>query len=274
MVWTKLLKCGGTKVEALIFSKNRPMQLDLCLRSHLRFWGENITVLYTTDELRYQTGYERLMLKYPQVKFENETNFKKQVVDYVKRNKYSVFFCDDDVMIRPFDKLLEIFVKSVLKIDDIACVSMRMAPNYNYHWETDSVVEIPEFASNTWNWQEADFDWGFPMSVLGHIFRREDILPPCENLFYNNPNQFESCLAQNPLHRKLMFCFDTAKNINIPANLVQTEVPNRAGTVSIKELNDKYMNGEVIDLNDVIQKTKDTHSCFILIDYKFIKEKK
>jgi hypothetical protein len=247
------------------------MQLELTLHSHEVFWGEKITVLYKATEEQYQKGYDELSTAYPHVTFLKEDNFKQQVVDYVKRNKYSVFFCDDDVMIRPMSDTVEEIATLDSMPDDLLAVSMRLDPKYDWHFERDEAVPIPEMIENTWEWRKAQQDWRFPMSVLGHIFRSEDLLPLVETLMYRNPNQFELTLAENPLPQPLLLCFDEARNINIPANLVQTLFPNKAGTVSVEGLNKRFLAGERIDLDDIIAKTKKARSCFILVPYKFVK---
>lgn len=273
-------------MEALIFSKNRPMQLELTLHSHEVFWGEKITVLYKATEAQYQKGYDELSTAYPQVNFVQEDNFKAQVVEYVKRNKYVVFFCDDDVMIRSprlDGKEWELFE---LISNGFACLSLRLDPKYDKHFETGKMIPCPRFfrvihdgikyctECYIWNWQKAEGDWGFPMSVLGHIFRRKDLLPLVRTLIYNSPNQLESALADNPLSQPNMMCLYRACNINIPANMVQTtHTHNKAGKVSVAGLNERFLAGERIDLDDVIEKTKDARSCFMLIKFKFISNK-
>lgn len=253
-------------METLIFSKNRPAQLELCFRSHKRFWGEEVTVLYTRD-FDYREGYEKLRLKYKDVYFELETDFRKQVIDYVKRNKLPVFYCDDDVMIRPY---LDITDK--LENPDIACISQRMDHRYNYCFDSDVPVEIPRFIDNMWEWKKYPLDWGYPMSVLGNIFRQEDLLPILESINFKCPNTLEGRLAEHPIDKPLMVGFERARNINLPQNLVQTIAPNnRAGNYSPESLNHKFMDGFVIDLDDVIKKTKNATSCFMNIDFRWVR---
>ena len=251
-------------MRSLIFSKNRPAQLELCLRSHKRFWGEDIKVLYSYDT-EYKKGYDKLKKMYPEVEFELETDFRQQVIDSLG-GRYTVYYCDDDVIIRPY-----IDITDRLNNLDIACISQRMGQNYDYCFDSDVPVEIPRFIDNLWEWQKYPLDWGYPMSVLGNIFRTEDIKPIIEMTPFRCPNTFEGNLAKNPIQKPLMVGFKEARNINLPQNLVQTISPkNRAGTLSIKEAYDRFMNGQIIDLDDVIEKTKDARSCFILVEFKWI----
>jgi hypothetical protein len=46
-----------------------------------------------------------------------------------------------------------------------------------------------------------------------------------------------------------MYCYKTSKLLNIPANKVQTEIPNRVGSIiTAEDLNDNYLSGLVIDI--------------------------
>ena len=257
-------------MQCLIFSKNRPAQLDLCLRSHERFWGEEIKVLYTCDK-EYKKGYEKVKKRHPKVKFELETDFRKQVIDNLK-GEYTVYDCDDDVMIRPFTEDCPEF-KEFAENEDIAGISLRMARNYDYCFDSDVEVKLPRFIDGMWEWRKYPFDWGLSMSVLLHIFRTEDLKGLLPQLNFHSPNSFESAMAENPIQRDLMIGFDKAKCVDLPMNLIQTEAKfNRTASIDPKELNKKFMQGFEIDLDDIIKKTKDLRSCFCFVDYVWRKQ--
>ena len=64
----------------LIFSKNRACQLELLLRS----LNMPVSVLYTFDP-EFAAGYLKLIKMYPQVNFIKQTNFKSQLIKFVKK---------------------------------------------------------------------------------------------------------------------------------------------------------------------------------------------
>jgi hypothetical protein len=254
-------------MNTLIFSKNRPAQLELCLRSHQKFWDKPIKVLYKSDK-EFESGYEKVREMYPKVEFLEEYNFKKQVCEALQA-PYSVFFCDDDVMIRKFDENCPEF-QEFKKNDDILCLSLRLARNYDYCFDSDKKVEIPKFINGMWEWFHYPLDWGYPMSVLGHIFRTSELKPLVERLNFKSPNTFEGIMAQHPIPKPLMIGFKEAKNINLPMNLVQNEaLNNRAGDTDIYELNKKFLEGYVIDLDDIIKQAKKARSCFFTPVFKW-----
>jgi len=254
---------------SLIFSKNRACQLELCLRSHQRFWGEQIKVLYVADK-EFQSGYDKLKKMYPDVEFITQTDFWKQVNDLVE-GKFTTFNCDDDVMIREFHEGMPEFLE-FRNNPDILTLSFRLGQHYDYSWDAEVSFPTPEFRQGMWEWWRYGFDYGYPMSVLGNIFRTSDIKPLLDSRGFTSPNTLESVLAKDPISRPLMICFDEPRSINLPMNLVQNEAKkNRYAGLSTKELNQKFLNGYVIDLDDIIEKAKESKSCFMSTEIKWQK---
>ena len=91
-------------------------------------------------------------------------------------------------------------------------------------------------------------DYGYPMSLDAHFFRTNDILPFLNGLKYNNPNSLVSQLAGYPLNKPKMICFKESKVLTIPVNKVQNFNQNVYGDISAKFLNDKFLDGYIIDL--------------------------
>jgi hypothetical protein len=111
----------------------------------------------------------------------------------------------------------------------------------------------PEFDQNlVWSWMDHSDDFGYPMSLDGHIFRTEDIFPLLSNLSFYNPNSLESILSKNPPHRTKMICLSRAPIFNIPVNKVQNNYNNRHGSISAAYLNDMFLSGYRISLKPLI----------------------
>jgi hypothetical protein len=105
---------------------------------------------------------------------------------------------------------------------------------------------------NIWNWRLSDADYGYPMSLDGHIFRTADILPLLETLDYHDPNSLEAALARHPINRPMMMCFDKSVIVNNPINRVQDTIKNRHGDISAEWLNEQFLAGKRIDLTPFI----------------------
>lgn len=245
-------------INIIVFSKDRAMQLDLFIRSFQTFVKQqqlyDIKVLYTYSNGKFGLGYDKLIEKnYQNVHFKKENNFKEDVIGLINReNPYSVFFVDDDVFKEHFDfydKQMDIFSWN----EGILCRSLRLHKNLNYCYTLQLPIKPPAFGSdNVFTWRGLKGDYGYPMSLDGHIFRTKDILHHIDGLDYKNPNMLEGLMARHPGNKSLMICYDKSVIINNPINRVQNISKNIHGNISAEELNNRFINGEVIKLDNFI----------------------
>lgn len=256
-----------SEMNVIIFSKNRACQLDLLLRSlRLQVKRKNLRVLYTCDP-EYEAAYNKAMKMHPNVEFVLEEDFQSQVGSSIT-SEYVLFLVDDDVMIDSYNEACPEFLKFQAN-EDIICLNLRMARNYDYDFLKNKQVPIPKFDNGMWEWKNYRHDWGYPMAVSSHIFRKKDILPILETMEFGDPNTLERSM-QRRLNKPLMIGFKTAKFVNIPVNRVG-KVPNRIGNISASSLNDKFMDGYVIDLDPVIVEARKTRSYFMPVAFKWRK---
>ena len=242
-------------MNVIIFSKDRAMQLDLLLRSMPDGWKPKIYFKASTQE--YFDGYEKLFsLKRPMNVVMEAVSFKGDMFDMdiiSKTDPLTMFLTDDDVFINPLPELdgIEIILRTN---PEIVCVSLRLHPEMDYCYTLNRKQKRPKIAgyfaidAQCWDWRTADADYGYPMSLDGHIFRTADILPLLKRLEYSNPNELEGQLARHPINRPYMMCFDKSIIVNDPVNRVQDTVPNRHGNVSAEYLNDLWLQGKRIRL--------------------------
>jgi GT2 family glycosyltransferase len=106
--------------------------------------------------------------------------------------------------------------------------------------------------ATTWHWQGMEGDWGYPMSLDGHIFRTAQIAPLLERLPYRNPNELEAVLADAPLALAKVTCFDVARIVNVPDNRVQDTAPNRHGGGSAARFTPALLAGRRLDLEPFV----------------------
>lgn len=238
---------------ALIFSKNRACQLDLLLRS----LNLPASVLYTFDP-EFEAGYKKLIKMHPTVNFVKQTEFKSQLIEFVKSSDYLLFLPDDDVMIAPFSIDLPEF-QEFMKSPDVATLSLGLSSN---------------IAGKKWKW--ADYRgnyrlrmWGYPMSVDSCIFRKEDILPIIMGSQMTNLNYLETYLNQNIPNRPFMMCFDSPKLINNSVNQVQKDFPARTSGPSPQELEKRFLKGERLSLEDIKEKAKNARYYRIKEQYTY-----
>lgn len=261
-------------MNIIIFSKDRAAQLDLFIRSMKEYFKEcnnhKINILYTYSNEKFKQGYNELIEIYPEINFIKETNFKNDTLNQINPEvKYTVFFVDDIIWKEPFsttDKEFKIFENN----SDILCLSLRINPNLNYCYPASQKMVLPKTYNNgIWYWRGETGDYGYPMSLDGHIFRTKEIIPLLQKLPYKNPNSLESMLASFPLTLPKMICYEKSKIINNPANKVQTNNPNKHGSIRSEFLNQKFISGYMIDLEPY--RNLNNTQCHLELPISFIK---
>jgi len=154
--------------------------------------------------------------------------------------------------------------------DNILTLSLRLHPNLTYCYPAKVRMVAPNFDSNLlFKWQGQTGDYGYPMSLDGHFFRTKEILALSKVLSFNGPNSYEGLLAGYPLNRLKMICFEESVIMNNPINKVQNFNNNIFGTVSAEYINERFLNDEIIDMEDF--KSMKNYSCHQEVGINFIK---
>lgn len=242
-------------LSAIIFSRDRAAQLDLLLRSIKKNFAPkffyHIDVLWTASDKDFKQGYKKCKIEHKGfAQFWEERNFQYQVTDLVCRGSRSIcFFCDDDIVYRPFtQKNPDYFL---LKHADVISVSLRLGLHTNTCYPLRRIQQWPAFVDregvNVWAWGDADGDFGYPGSLDGHVFRRDQLHTLVDGDFHN-PNTLEEVIVRNCRGRQpLLACYDKSTVVGNPVNRVnETHISNRFGEsfyLSPEDINDAYLNG-------------------------------
>jgi hypothetical protein len=244
-------------VDFMIFSKNRPMQLHALLSSFKEFAinYKSLNVLYKYDE-EYFDSLQLLKSQFADVKFIEETNFKNQVEDFLSHGDFCSFLVDD-IIFKDSSDMNQI--ASLLKNNpQLLCFSLRLGLHLKSCYMVNKAQKIPSGAVHgdifVWDWRHGEFDWGYPLSVDGHIFRTSDMRNLTSAIQFGNPNQFEDAL-QRVVHRlesNLCSCFQRSKIVNVPMNRVQDEYKNRNIGVDAPSLLRMWNDGLRISFKDII----------------------
>jgi hypothetical protein len=248
----------------IIFSMDRALQLHSLLSSYFEKVKNpsRVVVLYRTTSAEHARSYEEIFrllneagfTQVAGVKQENKASFKSQLVSVMEKSgEDGVFFLVDDIVfIEDFD------MQDVLKFDRYKFIpSLRMGANLNYCYTKGTSQPLPAFTDGLvsdrdklcWKWNEAEFDWSYPISVDGHIFSRKEILACCRNTEFNSPNTFEGNLQvfKNIFGRRWGVCYKKSRLVNIPANKVQKENDNRFGGFHQDDLLKMWNDGYKMD---------------------------
>lgn len=242
-------------LNLIVYSKDRPMQLQATLDSieiNTRGLFNKIDVVYLATDSEYQKGYDMLAKRKPFVGFVKQTDFKKNILDLMTE-KYVCMAADDDLFFRPIGKDWKDQMT-----DDVFAFSFRLGLNIDWCYPLNRGNKLePEYSTNgdliKWAWEEKEFDFAYPLSVISHIYRTDEIRAFTEKCQFVNPNQYESALQKYlpEIERPNMVAYKHSRVFGVPANRVNDTHPNRSGlthSYTTKQLNDLYLAGNVIDV--------------------------
>lgn len=237
----------------LIFSKDRPAQLDLLMRSLERYAPEEeTTVIYRATTTDYLAGYTAAVGGHRSVTFLDESSLDagfQRVLELALGGETVTFFCDDDVLYRPIDEQPIL----ALQDDNFLAFSLRLGTSTRTpgaHFSRDSEGYV------WWHWSRLPaHDHGYPGSIDGHTFRTTDVLTMIEGQAIPNPLILETVLARRvsalAAERPLMACYREQALVGVNVNSV-ADASRTAGQVHPQpadELNRRFLDGERISLD-------------------------
>ena len=248
-----------SKVALIVFSKDRAMQLDALLQTIEKygkdFFRTNVRIIYKATALRFRAGYELVRQDHPHAEFLEEIDLKADILSSMS-DDYICMNSDDDLYCNP---LPDPAVIEKALISDTACFSLRLGLNIDYCHTMDSPIEMPRYEECggfiKWNWAEGKYDFGYPLSIVGHVFRTSFIKELTESIEFRNPNFYEerlqTCSGKIPpkMASMILSC-----NYGVPVNLTNDSHKNRNGithSYGLKELNDRLLGGERIDITNI-----------------------
>lgn len=251
------------KNQLIIFSKNRACQLNLLLDSMKKnapVLFDKIHILYKAEG-DYVLGYEKLKERYAGINFHEEKNFRHDLFKLIDDEiEATTFMVDDAVVFKQILARKIDIIKPV--IEDYVIFSLRLGKNcvYSHPANLNYTLEEHEIDGEyiTFDYTKQQIgDFRYPLSTDGHIFNTRIIKDLLIEIDFYNPNTLESYLqgfvVTNSIP-KIVKCFTESKLVSIPVNLVNDTFKNRNGLefgISEKELNDKYLGGEIIDLDSL-----------------------
>lgn len=248
-------------IPAIVFSKDRAAQLDLLLtsiyESSLVF--DPVYVVWVASDVVFREGYERCQADHLNVVFVHEVNFREDTLALLEGRGKVCFFTDDDVVFGGVDDTAE------KVLDDnpyVLAFSLRLGLNTTYCYPLDQ-QQTPPFAVDhsshlLWEWEDAEGDFAYPMSLDGHVLRVFDVVGLIADSDFQSPNHLEDILARRVREmrygRHLLASYHHSRLVGVPANRVQNTHPNRHAVSKLYplwELNQRYLSGERIVPPDV-----------------------
>ena len=256
------VKLSMSKVDCIIYSKNRACQLDLLLRSikdNFKSVG-NLYILYTYSADQFRKSYDKVFAKHTQGVFPVlQTSFQINVLDIINnmQSQYFLGICDDDVFMRETD-CTDILEK--LKDPAVNAISLKGGLNIlgNYPgrlYPLPTFIETDPFLKWEWRKYDPSYDWGYPSCMNPFIFMRDYFLSIINSMTFSYPTELEGGFhLRRGGFRNYMVSFREAKVVNIPANRIQNLSPNLHSdnqNHTAEELNRKFLEGFIISTSNI-----------------------
>jgi hypothetical protein len=285
-------------INTLILSKDRAQQLDLLFQSISRFCPHlfnEIKIIYKASNEEYERGYEKL-INNKKIPFCSKITWQKEKEFYSDfllgilecNTKLICGLTDDCLFYRPINVSSSEIEKYFT--DDVFCFSFRLGVNtivQNYMTgelqpslinddEMIKQLSLNKIKMIKWNWKVRNQfqNFGYNPSLDGHIYHAKELYKISTHKQFTCLRQWEGELSMIIRHltsKPMMASFPDSVLFNIPSNCVQ-DPPMISGTqfpYSLKELNDKYLNNEVIDLDYILTQCKQVWSSHREVEYKF-----
>lgn len=272
----------------LIVSKDRPAQLRLLLDSILSkedrlFLFTDFVILYTYSNNEYKSGYDLLIQKKMDSRFrfikEDIGNIKSQILNEIKesRSSYVCMLTDDSII---YTNVNNNFVTwtDIRDAFDKETVTFSLRYGFNTtiqyykdgslqpkltNWPCDLEQKIPnknDVPYLRWDYTKypLHLNYGYWASMDGHIYQKDLLYELTNSVDFKVVRTWEGVLAGQKYRDLLekrgltkMASFEKSVLVNVPINCVQDPPLEISDTVAInqKTLNDRYLNGEIIDLD-------------------------
>jgi len=264
-------------IVTVVFSYNRPLQLDLLLKSlrlHCKNYDElDVNVLYKVDNTEIANKYRQCSLENEGVHFIKENNFQYDLGNIFPNYEHIMFLTDDSIFTRSFNTndATNLFESN----EETLGFSLRLGQNLDYCYSLSKEQSVPTHAVDgkimLWNWTSAESDWNYPLEVSSSIYKMSTIYRIQDSCAFQNPNflewfmdQFKKNFAEK---HPMMACYKESVAFSAPINKVSKGNENNQGEKeenSIETLLTKYDEGMRVNPDKFIG--YETHSVHEEVD--------
>ena len=229
-----------TDISVIVFSKDRPLQLQAYLESLLYYSGiqeNSIYVLHKATDICYQD----LIDKYSGVNWIAEKDFYSDLIATINQVSDFILWGCDDVLFKSFFHP-EICAKSLDEDSEIFGFSLRNGKNIQ---PCPQLSNRGEYLLCDWTDTPEGY-WSYPWEVSASVYRKKDVLDFIKlSNNISNPNYLEGELAQYfAIHKddkkKYLACFEMSKAITLTINRVQETHPNWFDDTNNTDINSLY----------------------------------
>ncbi len=257
--------------EVIIFSYNRPLQLEALLDSLIIRLDKkiNLNILFKFDKKNVCKAYRELIEKYSShnnIKFIKENSpFKNAIIDLTKKIKKHhsniniLFFVDDQILFRVIN------LDSLIKLSKYSLIStLRIGLNTKWSFNLNKRQSLEDYKYKQygecilWRPQFKNDEISYVFSFDGSTIPLDLFDKFSKYLIFKGPNSLETSMNYGSLIYKIfkqrISCLKEQSVVNIVISKVQNETINR---------------GKFIDINNLIALFENNWK--IKLDYKKIK---
>ena len=210
-------------MTAIVFSKDRALQLDAFLRSYARFVTPRVPVdvIWLPTSSRHARAYLDVFARHPWVRQHRQGLLKQDVLDCLPATGCVAFFVDDLVFVRPWAVLEQPGLSLRLGLHLTRCYTAQAVQAIPPVTITDGIVQ--------WRWADGAGDWGYPLSLDGQLFDAAAIRPMLAAIAFTSPNTLEAGLQRffGEFRDQWGCCYTESRIVNVPWNRVQDDYDNR-----------------------------------------------
>ena len=275
------IKSRKNKIFSIIFSYNRPLQLDGLLQSLVNKLDSNIKlyVLYKANKSRMDLSYKKLINSFRdrnQIIFiKEEKSFKYSINKLLntidtkaKVNNQILFFVDDQLVYKPINlgKINKLLKNSFL-------TTFRFGSNTKYSFNLNKKQNIKNY---NYKFENNIFQWSptFKRDDLSYLFSFDASTIPydlfklfAKKLIYKGPNSLESAMNYNNYLYKLLnlkiSSLESQSAVNLVISIAQKETINRGNFKDLDYLLNIYENDWRLKLDaNIISRINGPHIDF------------
>ena len=223
--------------DLIIFSYNRPLQLEALLKSTTEYIDnlKDVHVIYRSNTDAFDTAYEELMHDYADVKFLQQLNpphdFKPILIELLDQTsaEYVCFAVDDNIVTDRFDISA---CTQALEQTGAYGFYLRLGTNITYSYNYNLPLDLPAFTYITddiclFSFEGNKSYWAYPNTVDMTVYKKDIILPILKELKFTSPNRLESVWHRIAKLEQNGLCFVHSKMVNTPLNIVQEDWHNK-----------------------------------------------
>ncbi len=268
----ELMPEESARVDVIIFSDDRPLQLYTLLESMVRYviGVGTMHVIYRTSGKEYSAAYQEVARSFPQAHFINQDssaqrNFKPLLLEALEKSEHKyLFFAYDDNVFKDYVDVRN--CASALDQKKSCAFYLALGKNIKRSLTTMTPHPLPTLIQidadiYLWDFKATNGDWHNPPLFETTIYNRADISNSCSVLDYHDPLSLAQSFAQNNMLAQGL-CFSQSKAINLVLSRINGNDKKPVQKIMRSNLLTNYNQRLKINLEKIYELNNDAYVYF------------